>query len=281
MKHSLFLMLAGVIITATFGAAAYGADTAAGSGGNTDTKENGLPPESLGTSTELATGETPKALHIRMSFYGWFSCVSTEVQARDTTVSSDVGFGKIVDALDFANFAHLELKRGDWGLFSEVDFVKLSNDTDFRAPRLGIPFKIPGDGVLKQTMIELGAMRSFEGSRVGFDALAGARYFNFYSKVHAGPFESTMRKDWIDPMFGGRLRYRITDKWTASLRGDVSGFGVGSELTLGAVALLSYSFTDRHSFGIGYRYLDIDYKSGKTDLNIKMYGPLMGVSINF
>jgi len=222
-----------------------------------------------------------KQLRIELSLYTWLSSLSTDLEMRDTEVTSDVDFSTILDALDFANFAHFEVQRGKWGLFSELDFIKLSEDTEFRRPGSGVPFRIHADGVLKETMIELGAIRSFEGCRVGFDVLAGARYFRLESDVRVGPFESSISKDWVDPLIGGRLRYRLSDKWLASLRADLAGFGAGSELTTNIVATVGYDISDRYALRFGYRYMDLDYEKDALEISTTTYGPVLGMSIRF
>lgn len=237
-----------------------------------------------GEASAKAAGEPQKpedAVQVQVAFYSWLSSLSNEIHTRKEEATSETGLNEILDALDFANFAHVEVQKGKWGLFSELDFVKLSNDTEFRNPGDGAPFKIHADGVVKQTMIEAGGIRSFEGSRLSLDALAGARYFRLESDVNAGPFESEVSKDWVDPLVGARLRLRLSDKWSASLRADLAGFGTGSELTTNAVATVGYDISERYTIGFGYRYMDIDYENGNIELSSTTQGPVIGMVIRF
>lgn len=276
-----------VIAGAIFCAGAHGAESA-----GTDTKNANEAAPSADTnqpapSSEEATGSAEdthaKSLRIEMTFYTWLSSLSSELITRRGETTSDVGLNKILDALDFANFAHLEVQRGKWGVFSELDYIKLSQDTEFRTPRRSLPFKVHADAVVKETMFELGAIRSFEASRVGFDVLVGARYFRLESDANIGPLDSTVSKDWVDPLIGARLRWQIYDKWLASLRADFAGFGVGSgsELSTNIVAALSYRINDRYSVAFGYRYLDIDYEGDAVEMTTTTYGPVIGMSIRF
>lgn len=236
------------------------------------------------TSTEPAVPvselDTEQKLKIRLSFYGWLSGVKNDVTTRRTESTSDIPLSALLDTLDFANFAHLQLQKGKWGAFSELDFIKLSEDAEFRNPR-GIPFKIGADLVLKQTMFELGAIRSFEAKRVSLDALVGARYFRVDSDVNVGPFGTDITKDWLDPMIGARLRVKLSERWNTSLRGDLAGFGVGSDLTTNAVAVLSYNISDRYEVGFGYRYMKVELDKKRLDMDITTYGPVIGMAINF
>jgi len=267
---TLFVALLGASI---FCAGAYGADSAAASSVAT--------PAAAPSAGTDAAQEPEKPLKFSLSLYTWFSGVSTDLKDGDTSVSSDVPFSDIFDVLDFANFMHFEVQRGKWGLFSELDFIKLSEDTEFRKPSSGLPFKVHADGVLKQTIAELGLFRSFGGERVGFDVLAGARYFRIESDVSVGPFESNGSTDWVDPLVGGRLTLRLADQWQAWLRGDLAGFGTGSELTTHIFAGVLYNISDRYSVGFGYRYLDIDYEEDELEVDMTTDGPILGMTIRF
>lgn len=230
---------------------------------------------------QAAEQETARPLRIDLSLYAWLSSVSSNMEARDREISSDVGFDDLLDALDFANFAHLEVQKGKWGLFAELDYVKLSSDGDFRTPGIGLPFKTEVDGVMKETMIELGAIRSFEGPRLSLDGLAGARYFRLESETNVGLFKSEISKDWVDPLVGARLRWRLSDRWHAWLRADLGGFGAGSDLTTNVTAVVAYDVSDRFAVGFGYRYMDVDYKTKAIEMSSETYGPVLGMAIRF
>jgi hypothetical protein len=277
MKRFPYMTLAAVIITAICAMGAFAADDVA----VTDTAASESPVETPDTSPDAATGEEGMPLRIQLGIYSWLPGISSTVEANGSESTTDIDFGTLIDAMDFANFAHLELQRGKWGLLSELDFVKLSENSEFRSPRLGLPFKTKADIAIKQTMAELALIRSFDGDRVGFDALAGARYFRLESDVHVGQIKSSMTKDWVDPMIGGRLRLRLSEKWQASLRGDLAGFGVGSELSTNIVGTVGYNITDRHTLAFGYRYLDIDYEANDIEVSMTTYGPIIGMVIRF
>ncbi len=253
--------------------AAGGAESSRG-----DSQQQAAPP---GPGKEPTDNPSEKPLRIVLSLYGWLSSLSSTVEVRDREISSDVRFRDLLSAVDFGGFAHLEVQRGKWGGFSDVEFIKLSGDSEFRRLRSPYPFKIKADGVMKETVVELGAIRSFEGSRIGVDALAGARYFRLASDAHIGPMEQSTTKAWVDPLLGARLRFRLSDKWQASLRGDLAGFGVGSELTINVVAIVGYTISERYSVGFGYRYLDLDYEENRAEMNTATYGPVVGFAIRF
>lgn len=229
---------------------------------------------------EAAPEDNSEEWRLELAVYMWLSSITstTDVGGKETTATTK--FKDILDAVDFAGFTHFEAQRGKWGLFTELDFVKISAANDVRLKMMPL-ISVNTAGSLKETMLELGVLRSFDRERVGFDALAGARYFSFVTDAKFGPIDNSMTKDWIDPFFGGRLRFKLSEKWGASIRGDVGGFGLGSELTTNAAATLGYRISDRYSVGVGYRYLRIEDDAGRMELTSETYGPTLGMAIRF
>lgn len=75
----------------------------------------------------------------------------------------------------------------------------------------------------------------------------------------------------------------LSDRWDLSLRGDIGGFGIGSDFTWQMTALLGYRFP---LFGadataaIGYRILDQNYDDG-FEWDMTLHGPVLGLGIRF
>lgn len=88
-------------------------------------------------------------------------------------------------------------------------------------------------------------------------------------------------KAWVDPFVGFRGRCQLWEDWYLTARGDVGGFGVGSELTWNVFGALGVDLTERASMEIGYRYLDIDYQSGNFSMVAALKGPYVGMRIEF
>lgn len=64
-------------------------------------------------------------------------------------------------------------------------------------------------------------------------------------------------------------------------RGDVGGFGVGSDLTWQAFAGIGYGFNPRWSVTAGYRALGVDFQRSWFELDVIMHGPVVGVGLRF
>jgi hypothetical protein len=87
--------------------------------------------------------------------------------------------------------------------------------------------------------------------------------------------------DWIDPFIGVIYTPALTNKLFLSLRGDLGGFGIESDLATNAEAMLRYQFGDTFSFKFGYRYLKVKFDDSHLVYDISLDGFLFGLGIAF
>ena len=76
-----------------------------------------------------------------------------------------------------------------------------------------------------------------------------------------------------------RWRARIhgsIGQWSLEVRGDVGGFGVGSDLAFQAFAAFWYAVGERGTLGIGNRHLDIDFDDGGLELDAAFSRRILG-----
>ncbi len=122
--------------------------------------------------------------------------------------------------------------------------------------------------------------------------MLGGRYtrLNPELEITGGPIAVSGGKtqDWVDPIVGGRVFLDLADNLTLVFRGDVGGFGVGSDFTWNVAGLLLYDFDlfgRDASFVAGYRVLDQDFEDGsganKFAYEITTHGPVFGLAIRF
>jgi hypothetical protein len=92
-------------------------------------------------------------------------------------------------------------------------------------------------------------------------------------------------KTWFDPIIITRLSADINDKWLFQLRGDVGGFGLGSDFTWQLQAYAGYRFGKVFQLTAGYRILSIDYDKGvdaeRFIYNMDTFGPAVRFGFNF
>jgi hypothetical protein len=95
--------------------------------------------------------------------------------------------------------------------------------------------------------------------------------------------------DWVDPLVGLSLRHQVAPGQELLLRGDVGGFGAGSEFSWNVIG--AYSFEVGVYYGVtvsgvlGYRALAVDFERGsgisRYDYDVIQHGPLLGLTASF
>ena len=154
--------------------------------------------------------------------------------------------------------------------------------------------------------------KSFAGTKrrgsTAFDLLAGARYWHQEVDVSAdltatvalsGPLGLTISGsraiaksgsvDWVDPFVGARLRQQLAAGQEFVLRGDVGGFGAGSQFSWQAIATYNSPLCEIHGIPVdgyvGFRALSADFSQGsgrsKFEWDNVIYGPVIGATMRF
>lgn len=213
--------------------------------------------------------------------YLWASAIKSEIAIGDTTSESDVKFGDLLEHLKFAGTLHGEARKGRWGIFADINYAKLGEATEKRVGEglksLNIDVKVD----FEQTVAEVGGFYRFGGERSAFDLLGGGRYIYMGTDVEFGPLSVGADKDWFDPFIGGRFVTKLTDRWAFTIRGDVGGFGAGTDLTWNAVAMFRYRMTKHSELGFGYRHMEIDASDDDGSFDSVMTGPMIGMGFRF
>jgi hypothetical protein len=94
---------------------------------------------------------------------------------------------------------------------------------------------------------------------------------------------------WFDPLLGLRLRHRFSPGTELVLRGDVGGFGAGSDFSWQAMGYLNWDFARTQnavwSGMLGYRALYVDFEKGAGgthyEYDMLTHGPIVGVTARF
>jgi hypothetical protein len=98
--------------------------------------------------------------------------------------------------------------------------------------------------------------------------------------------KNSVTKAWADPILGarGRIRFGNDNRWSWVMRGDLGGFGAGSDFTWNAVGMLGYDFHIRSvasTVVLGARALYQDFEDGAFRWDVTQYGPLLGLAFHF
>jgi hypothetical protein len=209
--------------------------------------------------------------------YLWGAGLNGTSEVGNVVADIDASFIDILEDLEMGFMGAYRGSRGDFSIV--VDTVYMS---------LGVAERGPND--------RLKADIDLDQVDAGYDVLerltvfGGLRYLDLQVKVKVdGPSGTVLRgdgeKNWVDPVIGAHYTIPIAEAWWLNLRGDIGGFGVGSDFAWQAVANLRWQTSERVGMLLAYRHMDIDYEDGK-DRNYFRYdmafsGPALGVVFTF
>lgn len=192
-----------------------------------------------------------------LAVYLWGSGLDGTVGIGEREADVNMSFSDILDDLQFGAMAGYSASNGDWAFMADAVIANVG------VTERGEQGILRADVDVDVTILE--ADLGWEASDT-FRLFAGARYVDLSSDLEVRIANQTFRasggESWVDPVVGLRWSTPPGSRWSFWLRGDVGGFGVGSDLSWNAVASAAYHFNDRIALGLGYRILDIDYDDG-------------------
>jgi hypothetical protein len=241
---------------------------------------------------ELAPG-----WQFQATLYGWA-----------TGLSGETGVGRLPNASVQESFLDIlqNLKGGFMGAFiarngtvilaADLIWAKLGDDVNLKDGNGPLaPFRRGGNVDFDQTMT---IATGFAGLRIPVGppdlevyATAGARYQRFNTDLTltlpAVGFsrDNQITEDWVDPLVGLAMLYRINEKWFLNAYADFGGFGVGAKIDTQGLISVGYRWTPTVATTFGFRALYTDYSSGSGPgsfrYNATLYGPFVGLSMSF
>lgn len=258
----------------------------------------------------------------RFTTYGWVAWLNGDTTVAGRKLDVDVDPIELVEHLDTSSgipawMSYMEARNGPISLFNDVVYAKISDSGDFAksAGRRRRTISLDGDVEtdFEQATIEAGGAyevakwSSVPGTAnyTALDVLAGARYW--HQEIDASvDLTSTLNiaglrisrgranassgsVDWVDPFVGARLRHQLSPGEEIVLRGDVGGFGAGSEFSWQLIGTYGWQLCTMSGFVIdgyvGYRALSVDYEQGsglkEYEFDVLQHGPVVGMTTRF
>lgn len=218
--------------------------------------------------------------------YGMGAAIDGEAQIGSLKVPVDVSISELFDALEFGAMGAYRADNGTWSFTVDATVMRLGGTSKTER---GL---VKGDLDVDQTTLM---------GTVGWrwtehlEALFSLTYFDLSNDLAVrvtNPItgvvtraEASKGASWVDPLVGLQYNVPIGDAWRFNLRGDIGGFGVGSDQSYHLLANFRWQANDTIGVVFGYRVIGFDYEDGK-DRNYQRYdltqqGPLVGVSISF
>ncbi|MCA0270981.1 MAG: outer membrane beta-barrel protein [Proteobacteria bacterium] len=191
----------------------------------------------------------------------------------------DLSFSDVVEHLDMGFMSAVEVRNGRWGFLADVMYSQVS-------PTGAVPGPLPLAVTLRQRSLTLQGnvlYRVHETPGVSVDLGAGLRYWKLdneaTSNAPVGPAPFTERVDWIDGVVMARVTTQLDGPWSLTFLGDVGGGG--SDLTWQLLGTVNYQKNDRLALRAGYRVLSADYEDNGFVYDIRMQGPVIGLTYRF
>ena len=216
-------------------------------------------------------------------FYGLGIGIDGQATVGPLTVDIDVPLSDILDHLEMAAMGSYRWESDKWSFQADAIFASLAAEQE---GRLGLA-RATLD--LDQLILEVDG-----GYRLSkhWEVMLGVRYWDIDPTIklrNAGTGEvlATARggDSWTDPLVGLRVSAPLGDKWTFVARGDIGGFGVGSEFAWHATVHFDWHTSEHFTMLFGYRILDVDLEdrgsNGLANLDMTQSGPAIGVAWTF
>jgi opacity protein-like surface antigen len=240
-----------------------------------------------------AAADAADSWHWRAGVPVWLAGLSGSLTVRghELVPSEDPGDISLFSSyISGAAAFHVEAEKGRFGLLMDWLYI------EERAEPAG-PSGSPAEAALRGFVGELGGFYTWSAPKPDerglgtfrADVLGGVRYTSLESGVHTSFFDSTSSNSVIDPFVGARMQVGITDWLDFALRGDVGGFGLAPGTTSNLVwnldTGLMFHVSKVVDLGLGYRWLDYDFRNGsgggQTELDLRLDGPTLTFQLSF
>ncbi|MDB4285454.1 hypothetical protein N9903_00935 [bacterium] len=167
-------------------------------------------------------------------FYLWAVSIDGEAGRGAATSEVKADFDQIFDNLEGFFTAHVEAQKGCWGGIFDIAYLDIGS-------KAGLPSGAEIKVNVINTMAEIDGFYRLRKDMHFFDILAGFRYNDQETDINIRPGPSAnANENWWDPLVGGRWIWKFGKQWSLSARGDIGGFGVGSDFTWNAAGLITW-----------------------------------------
>lgn len=220
--------------------------------------------------------------------YGMGAAIDGEATLGDLTVPVDFSMSDVFDALEFGAMAAWRVRNDTWSFTLDATYMGLGGTHE------GSRGLVKGDLDVDQVTV-MGTLGRRWTEHVEF--LASLAYFDLSADLKlttTAPVSGvvTVREasdgaSWVDPLVGLQYNVPFADRWRFNLRGDVGGFGLGSDFSYQGLVNVGWQATDSVHLILGYRIIGFDYEDGNRGsrnyqrFDLTEQGPLAGIAFSF
>lgn len=222
--------------------------------------EWGLAAAAIGTLLGMPAHAAEDAWQHVLAIYMVGSSINGTVGVGDLDLEVDMSFGDILDNLDGGAMLAYRATRGPWSFGADLAYLGLEAKESELGPLGRVRVDIDADQLMLTT--DVGYALNDRWSVYG-----GARYWDLDADLSLSvegrePVTASASDSWIDPIVGLRYVAPLGGDWSLMARGDVGGFGVGSDFSWSATAIAVYQINRNAHLLLGYRHIDVDYEDG-------------------
>jgi hypothetical protein len=218
--------------------------------------------------------------------YGMGAAIEGDAQIGDLAVPVDLNASDVLDALEMGAMGAYRADNGTWSITADATFMGLGGTGE------GDRGLLKGDVDVDQITLMATLGRHVQEN---FELLFSLAYMDLSADLTArirNPVTGvetrrSASKDasWIDPLIGSQYSVPFANGWRFNLRGDIGGFGIGSELTYQVLTGFRWQSSGNLGAALGYRLIAFDYEDGKgsnyQNYDLTEQGPLIGVTYSF
>ena len=221
--------------------------------------------------------------------YAWLpASVGGSVTLGPESVTMQANMADMLGRLEMAGSLRAELWYGEFGLIVDTLYARFGDERMTRQGAL--------DAELTQSLGELAfgyrlgrwpTSSDEEAVTIAAELYGGARVSRFEVDVAHGAASQNATKNLVDPMIGVRIPVQLSPRWLLSMRGDIGGFGVDSDLVWNVVFGLERGLSSSVALQFGYRIMRIDFSTDVGDMDREvsvrtiMHGPGFAGSYRF
>jgi hypothetical protein len=229
---------------------------------------------------------TPSDLQFLVTPYLWMPWVGVGVNpsnSRIPSASGTVDFGQLLTHMTWVPFmGAAELRDGPFGVV--IDYL--------HAPlRAGITtknilFSGGTGGLVIDTGTAMFLYRPIAQPDQYLDVGMGVRAWGISGGITLNEgllpsFAVTSGTAWADPLVGARYHRDLGNGWGATVYGDVGGFGIGAHIDWQVLGTIDYTTSSGIDLHVGFRDISFNDSLKRSNLNVNMYGPILGATFRF
>ena len=234
-------------------------------------------------STAPAAAQAPAAdsWKVTIAPYLLGAAMSGTTTVKGQELDIDMSASDIFENLQFGAMGLVMARKGNWGFGGDAIWMSLGANGTTPGPA----------GVTGSADVDQGAFSFYGLRRLApvADLMFGARVNTIRAKLaFDGPGMSGVdgSKTWVDPIVGLQLHTPDNGKrWHAQVYAEIGGFGAGSDFTWQIFPTVGVNLAKWASLDFGYRWLDIDYKTGENATlftwDVLTQGPVLGFRFSF